>query len=219
MVFIFKKNYEELSDKEIIFLVTDEEKHDEEAATYLLWDRYSPLLHKLFFDIIREMEWYDYTIESLFIYLRGEDGTWHKLSTFEGRSSFGTWLKRIAYNHFLDVRAELIEKHEDALSIDDDDSDRPSIQISDPDIERNRRKAMLMEAIAQLQDPDQKFVVLKRLEGHDSCEIAELMQKMWDKHGIVRIHNGKRVIPTAGYVDVRMQRAKEELKRILVTID
>ena len=219
MVFIFKKNYEELSDKEIIFLVTDEEKHDEEAATYLLWDRYSPLLHKLFFDIIREIEWYDYTIESLFIYLRGEDGTWHKLSTFEERSSFGTWLKRIAYNHFLDVRVELIEKHEDALSIDDDDSDRPSIQISDPDIERNRRKAMLMEAIAQLQDPDQKFVVLKRLEGHDSCEIAELMQKMWDKHGIVRIYNGKRVIPTAGYVDVRMQRAKEELKRILVTID
>lgn len=219
MVFIFKKNYEELSDKEIIFLVTDEEKHDEEAATYLLWDRYSPLLHKLFFDIIREIEWYDYTIESLFIYLRGEDGTWHKLSTFEGRSSFGTWLKRIAYNHFLDVRVELIEKHEDVLSIDDDDSDRPSIQISDPDIERNRRKAMLLEAIAQLQDPDQKFVVLKRLEGHDSCEIAELMQKMWDKHGIVRIHNGKRVIPTAGYVDVRMQRAKEELKRILVTTD
>ena len=55
MELIFKKRYEKLSDKEIVVLITDEKKHDEEAATYLLWDRYSPLLHKLFLDIIKEV--------------------------------------------------------------------------------------------------------------------------------------------------------------------
>lgn len=45
------------------------------------------------------------------------------------------------------------------------------------------------------------------------------MKKMWNKKGIVRIDKGKRVIPSAGYVDVRMQRAKEELKRLIVTLD
>ena len=52
MELIFKKRYEKLSDKEIVVLITDEKKHDEEAATYLLWDRYSPLLHKFFLDIM-----------------------------------------------------------------------------------------------------------------------------------------------------------------------
>ena len=78
---------------------------------------------------------------------------------------------------------------------------------------------MLMEAIAKLEDPDQRFVVLKRLQGYSSKEIAELMQQSWDKHGIVRMDKGKRVIPTPGYVDVRMQRAKEELRKLIVTID
>ena len=76
-----------------------------------------------------------------------------------------------------------------------------------------------MEAIAKLEDPDQRFVVLKRLQGYSSKEIAELMQQSWDKHGIVRMDKGKRVIPTSGYVDVRMQRAKEELRKLIVTID
>lgn len=219
MELIFKKRYEKLSDKEIVVLITDEKKHDEEAVTYLLWDRYSPLLHKLFFDTIKDMEWYDYAVESLFIYLRGEDGEWHKLSDFEWRSSFGYWFKRTSFRHFLDVRKQLIEDGKFFVYIDDDNPEKPSIQLSDPDIERNRQKAMLMEAIAELEDSDQRFVVLKRLQGYSSKEIADLMQQSWEKHGIVRMDKGKRVIPTPGYVDVRMQRAKEELRKLIVTID
>lgn len=219
MQLIFKKKYETLSDKEIIVLITDEKKHDEEAATYLLWDRYSPLLHKLFLDIIKDMEWYDYAVESLFIYLRGDDGEWHKLRAFEWRCSFGYWFKRTSYRHFLDVRKQLIEDGEILVSIDDDDPEKPTVQLSDPDFERNLQKTMLMEAIAMLEDPDQRFVVLKRLQGYSSKEIADLMRQSWDKHGIVRMDKGKRVIPTPGYVDVRMQRAKVELRKLIVTID
>lgn len=218
MELIFKKKYETLSDREIVVLITDE-KHDEEAATYLLWDRYSPLLHRLFLDIIANLEWYDYAVEDLFIYLRGENGEWYKLRTFEWRSSFGCWLKRTAFNHFLEVRKQLVDDGHITISLDYDDSERPPLQIPDDDVERNLRKAVLLEAIALLGDTDQKFVVLKRLQGYDSQEIAELMKKSWEKHGIVRMDKGKRVIPSTGYVDVRMQRAKVQLKRILETLD
>lgn len=43
---------------------------------------------------------------------------------------------------------------------------------------------MLLEAIGMLKDPDQKFVILKRLQGYNSKEIAELLTKAWEKHGV-----------------------------------
>ena len=86
--------------------------------------------------------------------------------------------------------------------------------------ERRMRKVMLMEAVGQLKDADQKFVILKTLEGYDSSEIALLLAKKWRKQGIVKYDNlGNAVVPSAGCVDVRRQRAKAELKRILGTID
>lgn len=222
MELIFKRKYKKLSDKEIVDKIINKDKHDEEAATYLLWDRYSPLLHKLFLDIIKDMEWYDYAVESLYIYLRGEDGAWHKLSAFEWRSSFGYWFKKTSYHHFLDVRKHLIEDKKIFVSIDDDENENGPVPLPDGGEEAYntlQRKILIMEAIGMLKDPDQRFVVLKRLQGYNSKEIAELMQQAWDKHGIVRMDKGKRVIPTLGYVDVRMQRAKEELRKLIVTID
>ena len=45
------------------------------------------------------------------------------------------------------------------------------------------------------------------------------MKKSWAKHGIKKYDNkGNVVIPTSGYVDVRNQRAKENLKEIIVKL-
>ena len=119
---------------------------------------------------------------------------------------------------------KLIENGGSNLSLDagDDDPDRPSIQLPDggeEDYERRQRKVMLMEAIGQLKDDDQRFVILKRLEGYNSNEIALLLQKRWQKHDIVKYNNkGQRVVPDATYVDVRTQRAKENLRILIVEI-
>lgn len=132
------------------------------------------------------------------------------------------WLGKTARNRFVEIKSALIGKENIIISIDVDDEGKAPVQLSDDDIEEYdiiQRRIILMEAIGKLTDLDQKFVVLKRLQGYNSREIAELMKKMWNKKGIVRIDKGKRVIPSAGYVDVRMQRAKEELKRLIVTLD
>ena len=237
-----KITYQSLTDREIVDKITNKDKHDEEAATYLLWDRYNSLLHKHFNNLIHlnPYEWYDYSVESLFVYLRGENGHWDKLSNFNWQSKFCYWFKKVSYNHFNDLRDKLIEKGIIFVSRDDDDPKNPKHEPVDDTHERNRRKVELLEAIRSLEDLDQKFVVMKRLEGYNSKEIAELMKIMWEKEGIKRTslqnvrdengnylldENGKKVkivaplVPTNQYVDVLMERAKKELKKIIVTID
>jgi len=87
------------------------------------------------------------------------------------------------------------------------------------DYERRQLKVLLLEAVGQLDDPDQKFVILKRLQGYDSREIALLLQKRWEKHGIRKFNNRhEEVVPDAAYVDVRTQRAKENLRKIIAGI-
>ena len=72
---------------------------------------------------------------------------------------------------------------------------------------------MLMEAIGQLK-ADDKFVVLKRLEGYKSKEIAEMLKVKWHKKGFQKQNNDNElVVPDAGYVDVHFQRAKAMLKK------
>lgn len=218
MNFVFKKKYDALSDKEIVSLITGAEYHDEEAATYLLWDRYSPLMHKLHFNFIKNLQTYDESVEDFYVYLRGEDGQWRKLREFQWRCRFCYWFKTTSRNFFLSLSKKLIDSPKVAFSIDVN-NDSTCVKVADVDIERNYRKAILMEAIMKLEDLDQKFVVLKRLQGYNSKEIAILMQQMWDKHGIVRIDKGKVVVPTDGYVDNHMTRAKKELRKIIGTID
>ncbi len=75
---------------------------------------------------------------------------------------------------------------------------------------------MLMEAIGKLKDDDQRFVMLKRLEGYKSKEIADMLQMKWQKYGIKKYNNkNELVVPDAGYVDVHTQRAKAILKIIM----
>lgn len=212
--------YKDKADKEIVLLITNEKKHDEEAATYLLWGRYDPLLKSVYQYFFDKRYWYDYAVETLFMYLRGDNGQWVRLTSFEWRSTLGFWLKRVSYRLFLDLWQRLIDTGDIIVSIDDDDSESVSGQVPDLDFVVNLRKAELLEAVAQLSDADQKFVIIKRLQGFSSKEIAILMKKMWKRHGIIRYDNhGKEVIPSAGFVDVRMQRAKEELKKIIGSID
>ena len=166
--------------------------------------------------------WYEDCLGDLFEYLKGKERDWNKLRTFEWRSKFGPWLSTTARHRFIEIKPYLIGKIENPLSIDDTDGDKALVQLPEnggEEYERLERKVFLMEAVGMLKDPDQKFVILKRLQGYNSKEIAELMKMSWAKHGIKKYDNkGNLVVPTSGYVDVRTQRAKENLKEIIVKL-
>ena len=121
----------------------------------------------------------------------------------------------------MEIKPYLIGKIKNTISIDDDEDKEP-IQLPDngsEEYEKRKRKIILMEAIGLLKEPDQKFVILKRLQGYNSKEIAEMMKQSWDRHGIQKYDvNGNVVTPTPGYVDVRTQRTKDNLRKISVKL-
>ena len=222
MGLVFLNNYAELNDKEIVNKIINK-PYNEEAAAYLIYNRYDPLLHKLYREIYdKDSSWYEDCLGDLFGFLKGKERDWNKLRTFQWRSKFGAWLSSTARHRFIEIKPYLIGKIENPLSIDDTDGDKAPVQLPEnggEEYERLERKILLMEAVGMLKDPDQKFVILKRLQGYNSKEIAELMKKSWAKHGIKKYDNkGNLVVTTSGYVDVRTQRAKENLKEIIVKL-
>lgn len=205
--------YGKLSDKDIIDKIIAVPPNDE-AAAYLLYYRYTPKFMKICRYIYGSLVVMDDCVDDLYVYLRGNEFDWAKLRTFEGRSQFSTWLGRTAYRRFLQIKPRLIGKIENTVSIDN--AEGLLANFEKESYERKMQKVMLMEAIGQLKDAGQKFVILKTLEGYESSEIAELMKKKWQSEGIVKHNNkGEIVVPSAQYVDVLRQRAKKELKQII----
>lgn len=214
----YKNDYTKLSDQQIVGKILAE-PHDEEAAVYLLHDRYAPLLHNLYKCFTQQETWFDDCVDELFMHIKGKDCSWHTLATFEWRSTLGYWLKKVAWCKFKDLLPKMIENGGTNISIDNDDPEHPKIQISDVDeegYERRQRRVMFMEAVRKLEDDDQRFVMFKRMEGYKSKEIADMLKIKWQKYGIVKYNNDNEiVIPDEGYVNVHVQRAKKELKKIM----
>ena len=211
--------YDKMTDKQIVEKILSI-PHDEEAAAYLLFTRYHLFLLKVYNDITSDDSCFDDCVQDLFIHFRCNDNTWQNLASFEWRSTFGYWLGEVARNKFQRTVPKLIESKGCKTSIDNNNPDKPSLQIAgengEDTIERRERRVMLLEAIGQLEDEDQRFVILKRLQGYNSKEIAILLQKKWQKYGIRKYNKDhKLIVPSVGYVDVHVQRAKKELRKIL----
>lgn len=230
----FQHNYEGYTDKELVELAPRpalDKKPNEEGVAFLLYNRYDPLLHKLYLETYeKQYDLYDDCLGDLFAYLKSGDPVWRKLINLEWRCSFGTWLHVTARHRFMEIKPYLIGKLSKSLSIEDcssnlsrsGESEGVSIQLPDHGVEEyedRERKVILMEAVSLLKDEDQKFVIIKRLQGYNSKEIAILLQKRWAKHGIVKYNNKKQlVVPDAAYVDVRTLRAKENLQKIITKL-
>lgn len=215
----FHKKYVKYSDEEIVDSIV-KPPHNEEVAAYLIYNRYAPLFKNIYRKVFEnDPSWYGDCLNDLYLFLRGKDLEWNKLKTFEWKSKLGTWLSKIAYNRFLEIKPILIGKMKNIVYIDDNYDNKTSLQIpndDEQDYERRERNVLLLEAISMLEDPDQKFVILKRLQGYNSKEIALLMQKRWEKHDVVKYNKKKQIIvPDAAYVDVKVQRAKDNLEKIL----
>jgi RNA polymerase sigma-70 factor (ECF subfamily) len=97
---------------------------------------------------------------------------WRKLETFDGRSSFGTWLHRIAYRRFLDWRRGAGRREDatnSATSVD-------AIDGADPfaDVVIDEQTRLLHAAIAKLDEPFREVLVLHYLHSMLHREVAEM---------------------------------------------
>lgn len=219
--FMSLTKYKSLSDKQLIDLIVTK-PYNEEAAFYLLYDRYSPKLKKICIQILGNLYWYDDCMGDLYDYLHGEKHDWLKIKKFEGRCHFGTWIGKVAYNRFLFNKPKLIGNLKNTIYIDDDTKGNKLVQLpdkSEDNEDKNLRRILLLEAIGKLKNQDQKFVILKTLQEYKSKQIAFMLKKKWDNDGIVKLNNNHElIIPNEGYIDVLRQHAKKELRKLLVNL-
>lgn len=97
---------------------------------------------------------------------------WNKLSSFQNKSKFSTWLYRIAINESLDFlrRQKLVYQ----VSADDDESVSSKL-MSDDYFDGNRAEAILQEAIASLPEVQRMVFNLRYYEEMKYSEMSKLL--------------------------------------------
>lgn len=127
------------------------------------------------------------------------------IGSFNGQSSFSTWLYRIASNVCLDLLRKAKRRPQDTVSIhqENDDGEEYSIAIEDTEPNPYERAQLseaqqaLKKALEQLSDEHRQVVILRDIEGLSYEEIAEAMGT------------------APGTVKSRLNRARQMLKKLL----
>ena len=130
--------------------------------------------------------------------------------------TFRTWFNRILRNHFIKKRPLLIGFRENKLYSEKEDEPDPVELLPSADYAPHKimLKIRLVEAIGRLQNKEQKFVILKELQGYSHAEIAEMInRKRIVDNEIKYDKNGRTIFVTASTVDVIKQRAVQNLKK------
>lgn len=209
--------YKDLSDKELVDLTLQE--GNEEAILYIIFDKYDPLLKKLCRRYYEDLFYYEQLQTELYILLKEND--WHALRSFGWRSSFGTWLGTVAGNLFIKKMPELIGISKFTVSIGED-GEKGEFNPPDPEPphEHDINMVLLIEAIQQLEDKDQRFILFKEFDGYEPKEIAQQLEsyRRREKRLKTRTLEGNRIeeiIPSAEYVHMLKGRTKINLITII----
>lgn len=200
--------YAALTDKQLITLVLDD--GNEEALLYLIYERYERKLKYYAFRYYDSLEYYEDLCNELYLHLKGKDGDWSVLRSFQWRSSFATWFSLVASHLFWKKRDELIGREDDFCSNREGEGEQ---QIPEPPAEpENEQRVMLLEAINRLEDEVHRLIIIKELEGYNHKEIAEMIVEKRKREGRETYYGGELVVPNARYVDMNKHRALEEIK-------
>jgi RNA polymerase sigma factor (sigma-70 family) len=175
--------YKDLSDPHIVELILQD--GNEEAALYLLYNRYEKDLRFLSMRYYDSLEYLDELIAELYLKFKGKDGDWAPLKSFQWRSSFRTWFSSVASHLFLEKKNELIGLTEKAVSIDNLDKN-PEYLLPSESIEENKNLVVLMEAINRL-DEDYKFILIKDIEGYNAIEISKMLTEKRRLEGRLKV--------------------------------
>lgn len=213
-----KSTYDSYSERDLIEAILS---GNEEAAIYLIYNRYYRDLRWLCFDIYGSHAYIDELCQEVYILLKGKKGDWHPLTTWAGISTFRTWLNKAVRNLFLEKRSKLIGLRENKLYSEKEDDVDPveNVESHHPSIEENFQKVLLLEAINKLENPDQKLVILKELQGYSHEEIAAILNQVRRAENRIKTNKeNNEILADAHAVDVLKQRAVAILKETLLGI-
>ena len=160
-------------------------------ALQILMEKYQQRVFALVFGIVRDRHEVEDVAQEVFlkVFLR--------ISAFDGRSKFYTWLYRVAANTAKDHvkkrrRRPALPLEEDAGIPDESGGPTQAAVVSE-------RRVMVREAIAALPTRYREVLALRELEGMTYNEIAQVLRL------------------SIGTVESRLHRARARLKRRLET--
>lgn len=216
MQIAYHQQYKDLDDRQIIDLVLSD--GNEEAMLFLIFERYQPLLKKLCTRYYGDLYYLEQLQVELLILLKVND--WHPVRGFGWRSSFGTWLGTVAGNLFIKKMPELIGIDKFPVSIGENGEDgEVNIPEPEPPHENDMHMTLLIEAIQQLEDKDQRFILLREFDGYTPKEIARQLEAYRRKENRLKTKkvNGliEEIIPSAEYVHMLKGRAKDNIRVII----
>ena len=216
MQIAYHQQYKDLDDRQIIDLVLSD--GNEEAMLFLIFERYQPLLKKLCTRYYGDLYYLEQLQVELLILLKAND--WHPVRGFGWRSSFGTWLGTVAGNLFIKKMPELIGIDKFPVSIGENGEDgEVNIPELEPPHENDIHMTLLIEAIQQLEDKDQRFILLREFDGYTPKEIARQLETYRRKENRLKTKkvNGQieEIIPSAEYIHMLKGRAKDNIRVII----
>ncbi len=155
-------------------------KRGDDEAFAILMEQYANQVYALVVRIIQQREDAEELTQDVFI------KAYEQMESFSGRSSFATWLYRIAYNcaisHTRRHRVPHYSIDEGRLSaVSDDDVEQMEGNLSDTNIEA------LTEAIEQLNAEERVLVTLFYYEQRPIAECAEIIRQS-ESNTKVRLH-------------------------------
>jgi RNA polymerase sigma-70 factor (ECF subfamily) len=152
---------------------------DHEAFRILV-KRHESRVYALALRLLRNPDWAQDAVQEAFI------KAYRALRKFEGRSSFGTWMYRLTYNHCLDMRradksARYAEWDEErTMGSDRELLDGPglasSIRGPGEEVERAELREQLQKAIDTLPEAIRQTLIMREVDGLPYSEIAHLLE-------------------------------------------
>jgi RNA polymerase sigma-70 factor (ECF subfamily) len=171
--------------------LVEQSKQGDEEAFGILVKKYKTKVFNLAYSFTRDRETADDMAQEVFIKV------YYALEKFKFKSSFGTWLYRLAANHFKDyLRKHAKERHVsiDALGREPSLSE-DEIKKKEKAQEAADRKKLLYRALQSIPEKQQVILILRDIQGHSYEEIA----------GILKL--------SPGTVDSRLHRARKMLRK------
>ena len=201
--------YSLLSDKEIVDQILS---GNEEAMMYLLFDRLAKDIHFFAYKIFGTLDFIDDLTTDLYLYLKGTNLDWELLKSFQFKSSLRTWMSSIISRFFIKMRKEMLATEVLESTIDT----AITIYLDDQtQITRDSRLAIVLEAINQMKNEEQRLILIKELEGYNHTEIAQMIAEKRKCEGVRKTYKGHEVVIDARFVNIQKQHAVEQLKKIL----
>lgn len=148
---------------------------------------------------------------------------WQGLSSFQGESSFTTWIYRLTTNVCIDYlrRQKRRQGASTAVSLDDEDSGwvEPVDWTQDPhgQLEQSERGQALARGLEQLPDHQRQALALRELSGLSYQEIAQTMDldlgTVKSRIARARLTLRKILLEDGNFFDVRPSKSVKKEKR------